>query len=159
MLKTAFSAVGWTEPRLQYLRLPHSFLWLRVLDLPAASAMACSKAFRGSPSLLKSMSETRQSIARMNQLLPAPGCKWQQNKVDKKLLPHLLPWSRQVTEGKGLGKGIENQSLFFARNMNCYFRKTSPLMWNCIQEPPAIQKEPRFSPEPLLLFLVALRQL
>lgn len=101
-------------------------------DLSAASAMAWAKAFKGSPSLLKSVPESRQNIARMKQLLLVPGCKWLQNKVDKKLLPRLLLWNKQLSEGKGLGKGIENQSLFFARNTNRYFRKASLLIWSHI---------------------------
>jgi len=146
--------VGWTEPRPWYLRPLHGPPWLHVLDLAAASAVAWTKVFRGSPSLLKSMSETRQNTARRNQLLLVPSCKWQQTKVGKTLLPCLLLRNRQVREEKGLGKGIEKQSLFFARNTN-YFRKTSLLIWNRIQEPPATQTEPCFCPGLLLLMLVA----
>lgn len=77
------------------------------------------------PLLAEKCAKSRENIARMKQLLLVPGCKWPQNKVDKKFLPHLLLWNKQLSEGKGLGKGIENQSMFFARNTNRYFRKAS----------------------------------
>ena len=118
--------MGWTEPRPWYLRPLHGPPWLHVLDLAAASAVAWTKVFRGSPSLLKSMSETRQNTARRNQLLLVPSCKWQQTKVGKTLLPCLLLRNRQVREEKGLGKGIEKQEFVFCKKHEL-FQKNLPV--------------------------------
>lgn len=64
---------------------------------------------------------------------------------------------KQASERRTETRNRGPKSVFLARNTNCYFSKASLLLHSCTQEPPAIQKEPCFASELLLLFLVALR--
>lgn len=109
-----------------------------------------AKGFRGSPSLQRSVSETREKSKHG----PADACKWQQNKVDRKLLPHLLLWDRQVRVGKGNRKKTrETESGVFLQEI-----------WSVISEKPVTESHSgtpwhtSFSPEQLLLFLITPRK-
>lgn len=72
--------------------------------------MIWTRVFRGSCSLLKSMSAPRENTARINKLVLVPGCKWQQTKMGKDLSDLLLQ-NKQVREV--LRQGTENQNTFF----------------------------------------------